>query len=97
MDSSTRKFTSAFDPSNKEHVLWLKDVGEKIKNVDIGKKKLDMEELVNKNPFHEKLDNFMDWAYAHFSIAMKYTDAVLNGKAFIPTPQTTVPDIQDKN
>ena len=97
MDSSTRKFTSAFDPSNEKHVMWLKNVGDKIKNVDIGKKKLDMEELVNENPFHEKLDNFMDWAYAHFSIAMKYTDAVLSGKAFIPVVQKGAPDTQDKN
>ena len=84
MDSTTKHFTKAFDPSNEEHVMWLKSVGEKIKNVNPGDKKLDMDKLVNQNPFNEKLDNFMDWAYAHFSIAMKYTDAVLNGNAFIP-------------
>jgi hypothetical protein len=84
MDSTTKHFTKAFDPSNEEHVMWLKNVGEKIKNVGPGDKKLDMENLVNGNPFNEKLDNFMDWAYAHFSISMKYTDAVLNGYAFIP-------------
>ena len=98
MDSTTKKFTAAFDPSKEEHVRWFKKVGEAIKNVDPGKKKLDLEELVNGNPFHERLDNFMDWAYAHFSIAMKYTDAVLSGKAFIPTlPQTKALGTPDKN
>ena len=63
-------------------------VGNEIKNVKPGQKKLDLEKLVNGNPFNEKLDNFMDWAYAHFSIAMKYSDAVLNGTAFIPPRQT---------
>ena len=44
MDSTTKKFTAAFDPSKEEHVRWLKKVGEAIKNVDPGKKKLDLEE-----------------------------------------------------
>lgn len=96
MDSSTKHFTKAFDPTNKEHVLWLKNVGLAIKNVSPGDKKLDLQQLVNQNPFHETLDNFMDWAYAHFSIAMKYTDAVLNGEAFIPSDQE-IRDTQDKN
>ena len=97
MDSTTKKFTAAFDPANEEHVMWLKNTGEAIKNVAPGEKKLDMESLVNSNPFNERLDNFMDWAYAHFSIAMKYTDAVFNGKAFIPTHPRHIeaPDTQD--
>jgi len=97
MDSTTKQFTKAFEPSNKEHVLWLKAVGESIKNVNPGDKKLDLEKLVNQNPFHERLDNFMDWAYAHFSIAMKYTDAVLSGDAFIPCQSPKEHDTQDNN
>lgn len=96
MDSPTKHFTKAFDPSNEKHVLWLKNVGNVIKNINPGEKRIDLEKLVNDNPFHEKLDNFMDWAYAHFSIAMKYTDAVLNGTAFIPAHQE-VRDKQDTN
>lgn len=94
MESTTRQFTKAFDPTKEEHVLWLKNVGEAMKNAQPGGKKLDLEKLVNQNPFHERLDNFMDWAYAHFSIAMMYTDAVLSGTAFIPPK---VHDTQDNN
>ncbi|QIG60014.1 hypothetical protein [Dishui Lake phycodnavirus 4] len=97
MESTTKKFTKAFDPTNETHVLWLKKVGEAIKNAQPGQQKLDLEHLVNQNPFHEKLDNFMDWAYAHFSIAMKYTDAVLSGCAFIPNHPPKVLDTQGSN
>jgi len=49
MESTTKKFTKAFDPTNETHVLWLKKVGEAIKNAQPGQQKLDLEHLVNQN------------------------------------------------
>jgi len=40
--------------------------------------------LVNDNPFKAKIKNPLDWADAHFQIALKYSQAVLRGSAFIP-------------
>jgi len=36
------------------------------------------------------MGNPMDWAYIHFQLAMKYTNAVLNGDAFIPSGKKDV-------
>lgn len=78
-----KKFTNAFDPLNKEHVLWLKMVGNTMK-VKEGDKKLNMEKMINESPLGVKIDNMMDWAFVHFQLAMLYTNAVLNGNAYIP-------------
>jgi hypothetical protein len=42
--------------------------------------------LIKENPLPGKpsMDNVMDFAYVHFQLCMKYTNAVLNGEAYVP-------------
>lgn len=78
-------FVKNFDCKNEDHVLWLKKVGAGMAVITSGKK-YDISKEVNDNPLTGKpqMTNPMDWAYIHFQLAMKYTNAVLNGDAFIP-------------
>ena len=57
--------------------------------VTYGGDKVDIIGIVNDNPIegNPKMYNPMDWAYIHFQLAMKYTNAVLNGDAFVPPPK----------
>lgn len=77
-------FISKFDPTNKAHVLWLQKVDDAMVDIMTHKKKTDIVQLVNDNPFKAKIKNPLDWADAHFQIALKYSQAVLRGSAFIP-------------
>ena len=77
-------FVSKFDPTNKVHVLWLQKIDDAMVDVMTDKKKIDIVQLVNDNPFKAKIKNPLDWADAHFQIALKYSQAVLRGSAFIP-------------
>lgn len=84
-------FVKGFDCNNEEHVMWLKEVGQGMAKLTSGEK-YDVIKDVNKNPLpgKPKMDNPMDWAYIHFQLAMKYTNAVLNGEAFIPYGKSKV-------
>jgi hypothetical protein len=84
-------FVQNFDCKNEEHVMWLKEVGQGMAKVSAGER-YDIATVVNKNPLSgkPKMKNPMDWAYIHFQLAMKYTNAVLNGDAFIPSNKTKV-------
>lgn len=79
-------FVLSFDCKNEEHVMWLKDVGECMAKV-IGGEKFDILSIVNNSPLpgNPSLENGMEWAYTHFQLCMKYTNAVLHGDAFVPT------------
>jgi len=80
-------FVKEFDPSNKEHVLWLKEIDISMsKASDPGKYGVvDFMSSVNNNPFGIKMSNPMEWAQSHFQLCMKYSQAVLRGIAYIPT------------
>ena len=84
-------FIQNFDCKNEEHVMWLKEVGQGMARITNGDK-FDITKVVNGNPIKgkPKMNNPMDWAYIHFQLAMKYTNAVLNCDAFIPTRKTEV-------
>jgi len=84
MDSVT--FVKNFDCNNESHVLWLKDVGDAMTKTTMGEK-VDLVKIVNENPIDgtPQMSNPMDWAYIHFQLAMKYSAAVLNNKAYLPT------------
>jgi replication-associated recombination protein RarA len=84
-------FVKNFDCKNEKHVMWLKDVGAGMAKISAGEK-YDIAKHVNNNPIkgNPKMGNPMDWAYIHFQLAMKYTNAVLNGDAFIPSNKTEV-------
>ena len=79
-------FVKNFDCNNESHVLWLKDVGEAMTKTTMGEK-VDIVKAVNQNPIKgtPQLPHPMDWAYIHFQLAMKYSTAVLNGDAYLPT------------
>ena len=79
-------FLSFFDPKNEKHVFWLRDVNRGMKKMSDGKTKLDFEKIVNNNPLGDniKMKNMMDWAYIHFQVCMKYTNAVLENEAYLP-------------
>jgi hypothetical protein len=85
------EFVKKFDCKNEEHVMWLKKSGE-VMVKSISGARVDLIATVNNNPLpgKPKMDNPTDWAYIHFQLAMKYTTAVLNGEAFIPSNKTEV-------
>ena len=74
-----------FDCKNETHVMWLKKIGSAMAKTTTGEK-VDVIGIVNDNPIegNPTMNNPMDWAYIHFQLAMKYTNAVLNEDAFIP-------------
>ena len=65
--------------------MWLKKIGSAMAKTTTGEK-VDVIGIVNDNPIegNPTMNNPMDWAYIHFQLAMKYTNAVLNEDAFIP-------------
>ena len=44
-------FASKFDPTNKDHVLWLQKVDDAMVEIMTNNKKMDMVQVVNDNPF----------------------------------------------
>lgn len=74
---------TGFDPMDKEHVLWLQ-------KVDIGmatitdNERVNIDGVINDNPITKSSVKMVDWAFIHFQLALKYSQAVLRGKAFIP-------------
>jgi len=76
----------SFDSNNESHVIWLKDVGTAMTQITNGEK-VDLIKMVNKNPLpgSPTMENVADWPYIHFQLAMKYTNAVLNCDAFVPS------------
>ena len=78
-------FVRHFDCKNESHVRWLKDVGDAMTKATMGEK-IDLIKIVNENPIEgtPQMSSPVDWAYIHFQLAMKYTNAVLNCDAFLP-------------
>jgi|TARA_R110001592_G_scaffold340553_1_gene628765 hypothetical protein len=72
-----------FDPSKEVHVLWLQKVDTAMIGVT-DQKKVDLAAIVNDNPIVASKVDMVEWAFTHFQIAMKYSQAVLRGTAFIP-------------
>ncbi len=77
-------FVSKFDPTSESHVLWLQRVDDAMNDIMANKKKMDIVQLVNDNPCKAKIKSPLDWADVHFQLALKYSQAVLRGSAFIP-------------
>lgn len=77
-------FISKFDPTNETHVLWLQKVDDAMENIVSNTKKIDVVQIVNDNPCGGKIKNPLDFAEIHFQLALKYSQAVLRGSAFIP-------------
>lgn len=77
-------FVSAFNPMEKTHVLWLRRMNREMEKLDLTRK-VDLIEIVNSNPMDAKMTNGLDWVFVHFSLAMAYTKAVLEGLAWVPS------------
>ena len=77
-------FVSAFNPAEKTHVLWLRKMNREMDKMDLTAR-MNLEELVNSNPMGLKMTNGLDWVFIHFSLAMAYTKAVLESRAWIPS------------
>ena len=77
-------FVSTFNPAEKTHVLWLKRMNREMEKMDMTAK-FNLVEMVNSNPMDVKMTNGLDWVFIHFSLAMAYTKAVLEGKAWVPS------------
>jgi len=77
------QFIKRFDPKDKEHVLWLKDVCTAMAKAT-GGDRVDVVTVTNSNPFNCALSSPLDFAQAHFQLAMKYTTAVLSEDAWVP-------------
>ena len=86
MENTTAKtFVDAFDPMNKTHVLWLKKMNKAMDQLDMNKR-MNLDELVAQNPMGKNMPNSLDWVFIHFGLAMAYTKAVLDCKAWLPPP-----------
>lgn len=72
-----------FDPSKEAHVLWLQKVDTAMVGIT-EQKKIHLDKIVNDNPIVTSKVDMVEWAFTHFQIAMKYSQAVLRGTAFIP-------------
>ena len=80
------EFVKPFDCKNEAHVMWLKHLGATMAKSMNGDKKINMAAAIDENPLPGKpvVKNVMDFAYVHFQLCMKYTNAALNGEAFVP-------------
>lgn len=81
--TETNQFVTKFNPRDQEHVEWLKEMGAQMEALD-PMKQMNLSKLVNQNPMKARMNNPLDWVYIHFSLAMKYTNAVLAGEAWAP-------------
>ena len=81
----TQKFVNAFDPLQKKHVVWLGKFFEYSKN--IAETKVQANDFMDTNPFGIKFtkDEYLEYVHIHFVLAMKYSQAVLEKKAWVPT------------
>ena len=85
MNSPTAsQFATMFNPAEETHVRWLKKMSDHMENLDPLKNQKDLSKLINLNPMKVLLQNPLDWVFIHFSLALKYTNAVFKGEAWIP-------------
>ena len=90
----------AFDPANRNHVLWLKElsvVTDAMKIADPleqekAMRTLNLTDILSRNPMKVKI-NPLEFPMTHFGLAMLYTTAVLNNRAWIPTPSLDTPPV----
>jgi hypothetical protein len=82
--SVTDRFKNAFDSKNSEHVKWLAKFYKYAKNLASNREPI--EKFINTNPMGVTMESSetLDWIHIHFILAMKYSQDVLDGKAWIP-------------
>ena len=79
-----QRFASQFQPQQESHVLWMKRVVTSLN--DMMSKKVNLLHVMNSNPMQVKMSekDIMDIVFIQFSLAMKYTKAILDGEAWVP-------------
>ena len=84
------KVLKAFDPMNPDHVSWFQELSKISETMNLNPieqekffQKTSLEQITKNNPMGEKI-NPIDFPMVHFGIAMKYANAVLSHKAWIP-------------
>jgi hypothetical protein len=82
--SVTSKFAKDFDPSKAIHVAWLGKFFDFAEN--LATKRLDIDTFLNSNPMGIIVSKgeMLDWVQIHFTLSMKYAQAVFKGTAIIP-------------
>lgn len=74
-----------FDCKNRDHVEWLKYFTNSMARATSGHKTdVDIVKAMDSNPLSVSVE-VPAMPYIHFQLAMKYTTAVLNGEAWVPT------------
>lgn len=86
--------TKKFNPANQTHVLWLKKLSSVLETTKITDpriqerelKKVNLQGLMEENPMKVSVttNDLMDFPAIHFGLAMIYSNAVLNGEAWVP-------------
>ena len=81
----TKRISAAFEPQNKDHALWLRDMHQMARTLDPTKQS-PMHKLLTKNPMNVKVqkEEILEFVHIHFVVSMKYSEAVLNGEAWTP-------------
>lgn len=87
MASTTAQFLGTFDPLDKNHVNWLKKMMDMAECMGDAKAHITMVKSINSNPFGVKLAerDALDWPHIHFVLCARYANAVLGGKAYVPS------------
>jgi hypothetical protein len=82
-NATASSFVHAFNPSEPEHVLWLKQMNT-IMDTMTSNTRVDLVKMANTNPMGVKMTNPLDWVFVHFSLAVAYTKAIFKGTAWVP-------------
>ena len=79
-----QRFAEKFQPQQESHVLWMKRVMTSLN--EMMSKKVNILNIMNVNPMQVKMseNDIMDIVFIQFSLAMKYTKAILDGEAWVP-------------
>lgn len=79
-----QRFAGLFQPQQESHVLWMKHSMTSLN--EMMNKKVNLLHIMNSNPMQVKMSekDMLDIVFIHFSLAMKYTKAILEGEAWVP-------------
>jgi hypothetical protein len=74
-------FAARFQPQQESHVLWMKRVMSSLNEMKTG-----VIQVMKSNPMNLKFSekDTLDIVFIQFSLAMKYTKAILDGEAWVP-------------
>jgi hypothetical protein len=91
-ESITARFLKAFNPSVKEHVVWLKKITDDAQTRGDPSAAQNIVAEMNTNPMGVKMTTMeaLDWPHVHFVLCASYAKAVFQCRAWVPGMATTV-------